>query len=261
MAGRPGFLGGPRQDSASEASDQRFDSTRSANEEGGFSAPGFDPVWGTLGPLAPPERDPWLAQPQEGEIEGTTIDVDVFGDGFQISGQLRTGQFDRLSDWLNMQTGFISVADASLVHLGLSGRPDTEHQKATLWVRLDQIVLVAERAAVQTTRPGAPVVQKQRRRVTIVAPGYNLRGSMHVHAFGSMKQFLETPDPHFLPITDVSVRWLSDENLVSCFPFALINREQLITIIDEASAPGGEGTQNEPQSEPDVPLHERSGAA
>ena len=270
MAGRPGFFGGARQDGASEASDQRFDSDSGSpfirlgerprsGDDNGYGVPGFDPVWGTLGPQTAPVYDPWLANPGENEFEGVTVDVEVFGNGFQISGQLRTGQFDRLSDWLNMQSGFIRIADASLVHLGNAGRPDTEHEKSTLWVRLDQIVLVAEQSAAQsTTRPNAPVVQKQRRRVTIVTPGYSLRGSIHVHAYGTMKQFLETPDPHFLPMTDLTVRWLSDATMVSHFPFAMVNREQLITVIDEAASAGHGSEQSEGDQE--APL-QRWGAA
>lgn len=236
MAGRPGFFGGSSQDDASQAE------------------PGFDPVWGTLGAPEAQANDPWLAKTED-EEDGRVVEAEVFGSGFQISGQLRTGQFDRLSDWLNMQTGFIRVSEASLVHLGSSGRPDADNSRGVMWVRVDQIVLIAECSSAQTERPGAPMVQKQRRRVTVVTPGFRLRGSMHVHAYGSMKQFLETPDPHFLPMTDVTLRWLTDDTLISHFPFAMVNREQLITVIDEASDTGASA-----EGENEAPLS-REGAA
>ena len=52
----------------------------------------------------------------------------------------------------------------------------------------------------------------------------------------SMARFLETPDPHFLPVTDVTVRWVTNPTLVARFPFALLNRQQLLTILDEPQA-------------------------
>ena len=239
MAGRPGFFGGSRQEDLSAGSQATSPYIRIGElpgEQAGTGTPGFDPVWGNLSSATPAE-DPWLAQPDD-EIGGTALDVEVFGNGFQISGQIRTGQFERLSDWLNMQTGFIRLNEAALVHLGHSGRADTEHSRGVLWVRLDQIVLIAQLQALTSSRPGAPMVQKQRRRVTVVTPGYSLRGNLYVHAYGSMKQFLETPDPHFLPLTDLTVRWLSDYALLSRFPFGMVNREQLITVIDEAQTTG-----------------------
>jgi len=97
------------------------------------------------------------------------------------SGQIRTGAFDRLSDWINMQSGFITVRDAWHVHPRETDAPDSDPAKATLWVRLDQIVMVAQRSPVVLNRPGAPAVQKQRCKVQIVTADYNVRGNVHVH--------------------------------------------------------------------------------
>jgi hypothetical protein len=277
MAGRPGFLGGLHQGDAPERdADSGFGSggliggspfirlgdPNSGRSDGGFGTPpGFDPVWGTLG--APPvaSGDDWLAR-NEDENEGLAVDVEILGAGFQISGQVRTGQFDRLSDWINMQTGFIQVRDAWHVHLGQTHAPAPDQRKGTLWVRLNQVVMVAERAPALGVRPGAPVVQKQRRRVSIVTPGYNLLGSLYVHSHGSMTQFLESPDPHFLPLTDITVHWLSDPAMAARFPFGMVNREQLVTIFDEGDAPGGDAARTpSAEYEDDMPLHRRSGAA
>jgi hypothetical protein len=73
-----------------------------------------------------------------------------------------------------------------------------------------------------------------------VTPGYHLRCCLHVHADGRMQQFLESSEPHFLPITELTVRWLDNSALVARFPFAMINRAQLITVLDEPSCPVGE---------------------
>ncbi len=106
---------------------------------------------------------------------------------------------------------------------------------------MDQIVLMAERInAQQAKTTAAPLVQKQRRKVSIVTPGYNLRGSLHVHVNGSMKQFLQMTEPHFLPMTELTVRWLDNQRFVVHFPFAVVNREQLLTILDEPAASTGD---------------------
>ena len=277
MAGRPGLFGGIRQSDAAErdaadgfGSDSpftppviRLGDPNALRQDGGFDGgPAFDPVWGTLGAPSAQQGDPWMTSSRDDESEGIAVDVEIFGDGFQISGQLRTGGFERLSDWLNMQSGFIQVHEGTHVHLGHTDTSDAEQRRGTMWVRLEQIVMVAEHPGIQQTRPGAPVVQKQRRKVSIVTPGYSLRGFIHVHAHGSMHQFLETPDPHFLPITDLTVRWLSDPELVSRFPFAMINRRQLITLLAEPLEPA-DGSAGEPGPEAGeaLPLHRRSGAA
>jgi len=279
MAGRTGFLGGFRQgDAADRDADTGFgseglgegtspirlgDPNRPFENAGVAGPPGFDPVWGTLGPPDGQANDPWRANPLQADEEGMAFDVEIFGDGFQISGQIRTGQFDRLSDWLNMKSGFIQVQEGMHVHLGDAALSDREQKRGTLWVRLDQVVMVAERANIQQARPGAPVVQKQRRKVSIVTPGYILEGSLHVHAFGSMKEYLEPAEPHFLPITEVTVHWISDPTLVARLPFAVINRREMITILDVPSAPAEDAGLDGGQYPTDdsMPLRRRFGAA
>jgi hypothetical protein len=122
--------------------------------------------------------------------------------------------------------------------------PDDD-RKGTLWIRVDQIVLMAERASIQQSGIGTPVVQKQRRKVSIITPGYNLRGSLHVHVNGTMKQFLQMTEPRFLPITELTVRWLDNPRLAAHFPFAVVNRTQLLTILDEPTVPTGDSARSD----------------
>lgn len=274
MAIRPGLFGGIRQ---SDVGDRDAEGGFGSNDQpmvrlgdphprfgdnGHGGTPGFDPVWGTLGAPSAQGNDPWRTNSNAEEPSGLAVDVEILGDGFQIAGQLHTGQFDRLSDWLNMQSGFIPVYNGLHLQLGRGTSTDPDQERGTLWVRLDQIVMVAEKANIQHARPGAPVVQKQRRKVSIVTPGYGLRGCLHIHAHGSMQQFLESPDPHFLAITELTVRWRNDAMLVSRFPFALLNRQQLITILDEPTAPVGNAASDDETAANDeaMPLHRRGAA-
>jgi len=272
---RAGFLGGLRQSDTPEGgTDAGFGSgtliggapfirlgdpgdPNAGRYENGFNAspgsntpPGFDPIWGTLGPPTSQGDSDWRSQDEE-QVEGLKVDVEIFGHGFQISGQIQTGQFDRLLDWFNIHSGFIAIRDPRLGELGQLGQlgqaeaPDLDQRKGTLWVRVDQIVLVAERSPSGHKRPGAPVVPKQRRKVSMVTPGYNLQGSVYVHDSGSMAQFLESPDPHFLPMTDLTVRSLTDAAMVARFPFAMVNREQLVTVLDESTSPADDSADPE----------------
>jgi hypothetical protein len=273
MVARRGFLGGLHQGDSPDRDDRSgFGSGAPAGRypvvrlggpiadrvTAGFGGqPGFDPVWGTLGAPSPQGHKEWLGR--DDSSDGVEVGVEIFGNGFQISGQIRTGQFDRLSDWINMQSGFMQVREALLSHLGLPESPNPEQRRGTLWIRLDQVIMLAERSPMQQNRPGAPVIRKQQLRVSIVTPGYNLQGSIHVHAHGSMAQFLETPDPHFLPITNLNVRWLSNPALVSRFPFALVNRAQVVTILGEPTADGA--SRDAEKSAGDSALSVRWGAA
>jgi hypothetical protein len=195
------------------------------------AAPVFDPVQGTIGGVAA-----GVLYDAEDEAEGPVVEVEIFGSGPRISGQIETGRFDRLSGWINMQSGFIAVYDVPDRHAGPADGTDLDRWKGPLWVRLDQIVMLGERSELQAPHPGTPIVEKRRRRVSIVTPGYRLEGNLHIHAHGSMSQLLESPEPHFLPLTDVTVRDLSNPRVVARFPFAIVNRDQVVTIA-VASAP------------------------
>jgi hypothetical protein len=249
MSGRSGLFGrSDRNDWSGESARASFQAgeligwpsrlplegaTHEANnaQAGRFLSP--DPTWNTRSQRPADVQDPWLAGNGADTESAQITDVEVLGNGFGISGRLATGRFDRLSDWLNNQSGFVRIKDGTNVRPGRADMPD--RRPGDLWVRLDQIALVAQRSAVRRTRPGAPVVQKQRLRVTITTPGYSLDGDIHIHAHGSMGQFLETPEPQFLPVTDLTVSWLSDPGVTSRYVFALINRDQIISVADESA--------------------------
>jgi hypothetical protein len=55
----------------------------------------------------------------------------------------------------------------------------------------------------------------------------------------------ESPDPHFLPMTDLTVHWLSDASAIARFPFAMVNRHQLVTVMDESTLEAGQTAEPE----------------
>lgn len=189
----------------------------------------FDPIWGSLGAPSSHANGGWPA-PNGDDTEGAPVEVELLGDGLHVSGEIHTGQFDRLSGWLNMQAGFVKVRNSE--NLDPDRDADQARETSTLWVRLNQIVLVVDRSAIERIRPGAPIVQKLRREVSLSTRAFELHGGLHLHADGAMAHFLEATDPRFLAISDVTVRWLSSSGRIAHFPFALVNREQLVTVIE-----------------------------
>jgi hypothetical protein len=225
MTGRPGFLGGLLRGDPAEQMDKTP-----------VHAPAFGEVWGTLGtPIAQGDLG-WQGRGNAPQA-GATADIELLGDGFHLAGQVDLGQFDRLSGWLSMQTSFIRVLEAVPLPTGHAAGSATRQGKRTIWVRLCQVVAVAERSTVKQVRPGAPIVPKQRRAVTVLTHAHELRGNLHIHDNGSIAEFLAAPEPAFVPMTELAVRWLSGKGGSIGFPFAMINRDQIVTVVDEVDAP------------------------
>ena len=195
---------------------------------------GADRAWGD--PSREPRNivAPWPVGDGE-TAAGVTREVDVLGAGFGVRGTVSSGQFDRLSDWLNAQTGFVQVREGS--EIGPEATRVGERRR-DLWIRLDQVALVGQRATDPASRPGAPIVRKQRVPVSISTSSFRLVGFVHVYAHDSMSEFLESPDPQFLPMTDVSVRTLEDSRPVGRYSFAMLNRRQIVAIADDSSDAG-----------------------
>lgn len=192
---------------------------------------GIDLVWVTLGPTLARSDDRMSSGLGGAVAPAPLVDVQVFCDRFEVGGRLDIGQFDRLSDWINMQSGFIAVQDEARADDD-RGAQDGSDGLGVHWVRLSAIILVAQqerRSDDQGWRP-APVIQKEQVRVTMVTPGYRLDGDLHVHAEGSLAEYLALVEPRFLPVTDVCIRSRSDPTQIARYGFALVNREHLVVV-------------------------------
>jgi hypothetical protein len=200
------------------------------------SPPPQHPVWGDLPAPSESMMDPWLTGSRNTGTSGERIEVDLLGDRFHVSGTVSTGTFDRFSDWLNMQSGFVEVEDGAMRY---PGRDEPERRKRAMWVRLDQVVLAAQRTADQAPRPGAPIVEKQKLKVEVATTAYRLTGLLHIHAFGSMQQFLDSPDSQFLPVTDVTVASIDNSRVISRYAFAMLNRRRIVMVADDSTTADG----------------------
>jgi hypothetical protein len=197
-----------------------------------------DPAWAT-GPSALLQSNaPSLSGPSQA-AGSSLVEVDVYCEGVQASGWVDVGQFARLSDWLNMQSGFIAIrrdSPAAAAHASAEDARETREAGGVRWVRLSSVVLIGEREVASSERGwhATPVVEKERVPVSMVTPGYRLDGYLHVHSDGSLLEYLSLPEPRFLAVTDVSIRSRSDADRVARFRFALVSREHLVLVCDES---------------------------
>ena len=71
----------------------------------------------------------------------------------------------------------------------------------------------------------------------LFTPGHTVTGSAHVYGETDLAGFVDTDDPRFIPLTEVTTRSLADRRIISHYKFVLINRTQMIA----ASETGRQG--------------------
>jgi hypothetical protein len=65
------------------------------------------------------------------------------------------------------------------------------------------------------------------RKLVIFTPGHTLTGTIRVFAETEIANFVDTPDPRFIALVDVTARSLADRRVISHFGLALVNRTQI----------------------------------
>lgn len=58
-------------------------------------------------------------------------------------------------------------------------------------------------------------------------------GDVYIQMDGSVMAFVDATDPKFIPMSDVRVRWVSDRKLAARYPFALLQRSQILGVATE----------------------------
>jgi hypothetical protein len=78
-------------------------------------------------------------------------------------------------------------------------------------------------------------VAKVPQRLVLMTRAHIIYGSTYIHADASLMAFVDSADPKFIPMTKVSVRWLADRRLAARYPFALIQRTQILGVATEGT--------------------------
>jgi hypothetical protein len=159
--------------------------------------------------------------------------IELVGTHLRLTGLIALGRFGRLTDLINASSGYIRVRDARL--LRRSGEPTTL-VLPELMVDQDEISFIAQTEAHIEPGTGAgfdsgfggPAVERTAREFVLFTPGHTVTGRVHLFGQTDLAGFVDSTDPRFVPVVDVTTRSLADRRIVSHYPFLLINRTQLI---------------------------------
>jgi hypothetical protein len=202
----------------------------------GDSPPTFDrsvDAWGTSGAFS-----------EEGEGGGEQY-IELLGSNLWVAGTVDLGRFRRVSDFVNLVQGYMVIKD--VIVLTRTGDA-TRLTLPELRVLPDDIALVAQLGddKGQGTAGGAGaapetglVIEKRRQRLVVITRTHIIDGDVFLHGDGSIMAFVDATDPKFIPMNDVRVRWVSDRKLAARYPFALLQRTQILGVATEGIKLGG----------------------
>ncbi len=174
---------------------------------------------------------------------GPDTPVELVGTNLRLTGTISLGRFGRLTDLINASSGYIRVRDARL--LRRNGDP-TSLVLPELMVDQDEISFIAQHdapvpesgSAIGFIEPIEAALEVRRpREFVLFTPGHIVSGKVHVFGQTDLAGFVDSTDPRFFPVTDVTARSLTDTRVVSRYEFVLVNRTQMIA----ASEVGREG--------------------
>lgn len=201
--------------------------------------------WGDSPPTFDRSSDAWGAAAsaftEEGEGGGDQY-IELIGSNLWVAGTVNLGRFRRVSDFVNIAQGYIVIKD--VVVLTRTGDA-TRLTLPELRVLPDDIAVVAQLGDDETGSGGAPaaegglVIEKRRQRLVVLTRMHIIDGDVFIHGDGSIMAFVDATDPKFIPMSDVRVRWVSDRKLAARYPFALLQRSQILGIATEGIKLGG----------------------
>src|SRR5580765_3954586 len=177
--------------------------------------------------------------------------IELVGTNLRVKGTVSLGRFGRLTDLINASSGYVRIHNAQL--LQRNGDP-TNLVLSELMIDQDEISYIAQQQA-EHPDPGAAVgfiepafgdntEARRAREFVMFTPGHTVTGKVHIFGQTDLAGFVDSTDPRFVPVTEVTTRSLSDRRIVSRYDFVLINRTQMIA--------AAEATRDETAASPDV---------
>jgi hypothetical protein len=203
--------------------------------------------WGDSPPTFDRSGDAWGASAgafgEEGEGGGQQY-IELIGSNLWVAGMVDLGRFRRVSDFVNLTQGYMVFRD--VVVLTRTGDA-TRLTLPELRVLPDDIAIVAQLGDDQAggggggggAAEGGLVIEKRRQRLVVMTRTHIIDGDVFIHGDGSIMAFVDATDPKFIPMNDVRVRWVSDRKLAARYPFALLQRSQILGVATEGIKLGG----------------------
>ena len=167
-----------------------------------------------------------LLSPITQQSAENVVRAELVGPHLRLSGDISLGRFRRLSDVLNHHDGLLTLVNVGV--LRRNGTP-TRVTMPEIWVSPAEVTLVGQAASSPEGLPPAEFrIAKERHSVVIVTPGHALTGNIFVATDAEVAAFMQSPDPAFIPMTNVRARSLADRRIVTGYPFALLNRRHIV---------------------------------
>jgi hypothetical protein len=209
--------------------------------------------WGDSPPTFDRSGDAWGASGsafgEDGEGGGEQY-IELIGSNLWVAGMVNLGRFRRVSDFVNIVQGYLVIRD--VVVMSRTGDA-TRLAIPELRVLPDDIAVVAQigddkggaGSGPGGAGPGASasegglVIEKRRQRLVVMTRSHLIDGDVFIHGDGTIMAFVDATDPKFIPMSDVRVRWMSDRKLAARYPFALLQRSQILGVATEGIKLGG----------------------
>jgi hypothetical protein len=197
--------------------------------------------WGDAPPTFDRSGDAWgTGQSAFGDDDegGGEQYIELIGTQLWVAGMVNLGRFRRVSDFVNIAQGYLVIHD--VVVLTRTGEA-TRLTLPELRVLPDDIAVVGQ---LGTDRPqqatGEGVfIEKVAQRLVVMTRSHIIDGDVFIQRDGSIMAFVDATDPRFIPMSDVRVRWVSDRKLAARYPFALLQRSQILGVATEGIKLGG----------------------
>lgn len=198
--------------------------------------------WGESPPTFDRSSDAWgtgqSAFADEEEGGGGEQYIELIGTQLWVAGMVDLGRFRRVSDFVNIVQGYLAIKD--VVVLTRTGEA-TRLTMPELRVLPDDIAVVGQ---LNTDRPqqatGTGVfIEKVAQRLVVMTRSHIIDGDVFIQRDGSIMSFVDATDPKFIPMSEVRVRWVSDRKLAARYPFALLQRSQILGVATEGIKLGG----------------------
>ena len=177
--------------------------------------------WGSSRPIDPLGA-PGAIGPERCET------IEVVGPHLRVTGDISLLRFTRLSDLINHNRGFVKLTGAQL--LRRNGDP-TGLMIQELMVNQDEITFVGQKEQdVSTAETGLiggmdrPLMERVPRELVIFTEGHTITGTIHLFLETDIATFVDSPDPRFVAMTQVTARSLADRRVISHFGLVLVNR-------------------------------------
>ena len=200
--------------------------------------------WGDAPPTFDRSSDAWGAGGSaftDDDEGGGEQYIELIGTQLWVAGMINLGRFRRVSDFVNIVQGYLVMRD--VVVLTRTGEA-TRLALPEFRVLPDDVAVVGQLEGLDRAgQPsGGPYIEKVRHRLVVVTRSHIIDGDVFMQRDGSVMSFVDATDPRFIPMEDVRVRWLSDRKLAARYPFALLQRSQILGVATEGIKLGTAGT-------------------